>query len=55
MDPENNQIDSKEEKHNDSQSNIEESDSEAFSKDDLQCRFYRNEWPEKDELVMVSR
>ena len=25
-----------------------------FSKDELQCRFYRNEWPEKDELVMVQ-
>lgn len=27
---------------------------DAFGKEDLQCRFYRNEWPEKDELVMVN-
>ena len=26
---------------------------DAFGKEDLQCRFYRNEWPEKDELVTV--
>lgn len=24
-----------------------------ISRPELQCRFYRNEWPEKDELVMV--
>ena len=29
-------------------------DQEAFSKEDLRCRFYRNEWPEVDELVVVS-
>jgi len=29
-------------------------DQEAFSKEDLKCRFYRNEWPEIDEIVVVS-
>ena len=29
-------------------------ESNDFSKEELQCRFYRNEWPEKDELVMVQ-
>ena len=29
-------------------------DQEAFSKEDLRCRFYRNEWPEIDEVVVVS-
>ena len=24
-----------------------------FNKEELNCRFYRNEWPEKEELVMV--
>jgi hypothetical protein len=27
---------------------------EAFDKEDLQCRFYRDEWPNSDELVVVS-
>ena len=27
---------------------------EEFEKEDLQCRFYRNEWPEVDELLVVS-
>ena len=26
---------------------------QGFQKEELQSRFYRNEWPEKDELVMV--
>lgn len=38
----------------DNQSNDNSEDQEAFSKEDLQCRFYRNEWPEIDELVVVS-
>ena len=29
-------------------------DQEVFSKEDLRCRFYRNEWPEIDEIVVVS-
>jgi translation initiation factor 2 subunit 1 len=32
----------------------ESENEEAFGKEDLQCRFYRNEWPEKDELVVVE-
>lgn len=27
---------------------------DAFNKEDLKCRFYRNEWPEKEELVVVE-
>ena len=27
---------------------------DVYNKEDLQCRFYRREWPEKDELVAVS-
>jgi hypothetical protein len=52
MHAEDNQINSKEEKH-DTLSN-QESEVEDFSTTDLNCRFYRNEWPEKDDLVMVS-
>lgn len=33
---------------------VEDDDEDnAFNKEELQCRFYRNEWPEKEELVMV--
>ena len=39
---------------NDAMSNVESEGQEAFNKEDLQCRFYRNEWPEIDELVVVS-
>lgn len=28
---------------------------DAFNKEDLQCRYYRNEWPEQSELVVVSQ
>lgn len=27
---------------------------EGFDKEDLQCRFYREEWPSTEELVVVS-
>jgi len=33
---------------------LEEEDQEAFSKEDLQSRFYRNEWPEREDLVVVE-
>ena len=29
-------------------------ENEEFGKADLQCRFYRNEWPEVNEIVVVS-
>lgn len=29
-------------------------ENEEFGKEDLQCRFYRNEWPEVNEVVVVS-
>jgi hypothetical protein len=29
-------------------------DQEQFTKEDLQCRFYRNEWPETGELAVVE-
>jgi hypothetical protein len=28
---------------------------EGFDKEDLQCRFYREEWPSTEELVVVSQ
>jgi hypothetical protein len=28
---------------------------EGFDKEDLQCRFYREEWPSTEELVVVSK
>jgi hypothetical protein len=31
-----------------------ESENEAFSKSELNCRFYMNEFPEVEDLVMVS-
>ena len=31
----------------------EDGEENAFAKEEMQCRFYRNEWPEKEELVMV--
>ena len=34
--------------------NQEEDETTGFDKEDLQCRFYRNEWPETEELVAVS-
>ena len=35
------------------QSNKDE-DEENYNKEELMCRFYRREWPEKDELVVVE-
>ena len=35
-------------------SNADGENDEAFDKEDLQCRFYREEWPDPDELVVVS-
>lgn len=32
----------------------EEDETTGFDKEDLQCRFYRNEWPETEELVAVQ-
>jgi translation initiation factor 2 subunit 1 len=29
-------------------------DAEEVDGDDLKCRFYRNEWPERDDLVIVE-
>ena len=41
-------------KTNEEENDVPESETEdGFDREDLQCRFYRNEWPEKDELVMV--
>lgn len=37
----------------DEQGNADDDDDGAFGKEEMQCRYYRNEWPEKDELVMV--
>ena len=34
--------------------NQEDDETTGFDKEDLQCRFYRNEWPETEELVAVS-
>jgi hypothetical protein len=34
--------------------NQEDEESTGFDNEDLQCRFYRNEWPETEELVAVS-
>lgn len=34
--------------------NQEDEETTGFDKEDLQCRFYRNEWPETEELVAVS-
>ena len=31
-----------------------ESENEAFGKSELNCRFYMNEFPEVEDLVMVS-
>ena len=31
-----------------------ESENEAFGKSELNCRFYGNEFPEVEDLVMVS-
>jgi translation initiation factor 2 subunit 1 len=43
-----------EEKHQDVEENESSSEQEGFNKEDLHCRFYRNEWPERQELVMVK-
>ena len=32
----------------------EESEENVFTNEDLNCRFYRNELPKRDELVMVE-
>jgi len=38
----------------DSTSNAENEAGEDFDKEDLQCRFYREEWPSTEELVVVD-
>ena len=43
-----------EEKQIDSTSNADEQAGDDFDKEDLQCRFYRNEWPNTEELVVVD-
>ena len=42
----------KDEDRNDSEG--VETENEDFSKDELCCRFYKNEFPEVEDLVMVS-
>ena len=42
------------EQTNDQLEDAELDNNEAFNKEDLQSRYYRNEWPEERELVMVS-
>lgn len=36
---------------------VEESTEEntEFTTEDMQCRFYRNEWPDVNDLVVVSK
>ena len=34
--------------------NQEDEEQAGFDNEDLQCRFYRNEWPEVEEIVAVS-
>jgi hypothetical protein len=38
----------------DAGSSYADQDEEGFDKEDLQCRFYREEWPSTEELVVVS-
>jgi len=42
------------EQANDHTEDPELTNNEEFNKEDLQSRYYRNEWPEERELVMVS-
>lgn len=34
---------------------IESENELGYDKEELQCRFYRREWPEIDEIVSVSK
>jgi hypothetical protein len=43
----------KQEDQIDSTSNAE-AEGDDFDKEDLQCRFYRDEWPSTEELVVVD-
>lgn len=40
--------------HHDKKVDDDEESVELFNKEDLNCRYYRNEWPEVGDLVMVS-
>lgn len=51
---ENDQIEEKRDADEESDQSYESEQNEAFHKEDLHSRFYRNEWPEKGELVMVE-
>lgn len=48
------QIVSKPEGEESSGQDYDSDQNETFNKEDLNCRFYRNEWPEPGELVMVE-
>lgn len=51
---ENDQIVEKRDGDDESDQSYESEQNEAFHKEDLHCRYFRNEWPEKGELVMVE-